>query len=330
MRKKNIPIFVSHAGCPNACVFCNQRRITGQQNSMNAAAAKAIIDTALSTISADEKVEIAYFGGSFTAIDVGLQTELLETAHSYIQDGRVQGIRISTRPDCIDNEVLRRMKKYGVTTIELGVQSTDDDVLRQCKRGHTWEDVFNGARMVSAAGFDLGLQMMPGLPGDTAEKVMRTAADIVSLKPVCARIYPTLVIADSPLCDMYERGEYVPLSLEQAIEQCAAIYSLFTQNGIEVLRVGLMASESLADGGIAAGPFHPSFGELVESRLYRGRILRMLEDADSENAVLRVHPREISKAIGNRRCNIAYMKEKCNINLAIKADENVEVGSVMW
>ena len=328
MRKINIPIFVPHAGCTHACVFCNQRRITGQHRSMDAAAAQDIIDTALSTVQQGAYIEIAFFGGSFTAIDAALQIELLETAHVYIQDGRVQGIRISTRPDCIDEEILHRLKTYGVTAVELGVQSTNDDVLRRCKRGHTRADVFAGAEMVRAAGFDLGLQMMPGLPGDSAERTMQTVTDIVSLKPVCVRIYPTLVIADSPLYDMYNCGEYVPLPLEQAVELCAAAYAVFSQNGIEVLRMGLMASESL-ESGIAAGPYHPAFGELVESRLYIGKILRAL-DGYSGGAVLRVHPRELSKAIGNRRCNIEYVKDKLNINLTIKGDETVEVGAVMW
>ena len=337
MRKINIPIFVSHMGCMHACVFCNQKRITGMGGSVTPAQADEMIQRAVKTIDkGNARTEIAFFGGSFTAIDIDEQEALLKVANKYIKSGDVCGIRLSTRPDCIDEKELALLKKYGVTSIELGVQSTDSHVLEISRRGHTYDDVVRASRLIKSWGFELGLQMMLGLPGDTAQKSLQTARDIISLCPDTARIYPTLVICDSALADMYERGEYVPLSLDEAVGLCAQIYEMFKESGIEVLRMGLMASEDLCGGrGIIAGPFHPSFGELVLSKIFLRREKMMIEEHMAEKncggeVLFLVNPRDLSKAVGNRRKNIIALESEYNVKIEIKCGENVERGKILW
>lgn len=332
MRKVNIPIFVPHKGCPNDCVFCNQKRITGHGTDVTPDDAKAIVETALQTIDKnDTEVEAAFFGGSFTAIPKEEQEALLRVVQPYIKSGQIDGVRLSTRPDCIWEENLAMLSDYGVTSIELGVQSTDARVLRQSRRGHSFLDVVAAAALIKQFGFELGLQMMLGLPGDTREKSLQTAADIVSLKPDTARIYPTLVIRDSALCDLYEKGQYTPLPLDAAVEWCAEIYSLFVQNDITVLRMGLMASEDMCEGkGIVAGPFHPAFGELVFSRLFLDKIRDVLVGYTGKEAALCVNPRDLSKAAGNRKRNLERINREQGVKITLIGDESVEPGGVVW
>lgn len=331
MRKVNIPIFVPHKGCPHNCVFCNQKRITGQADSVTPQSAAAAIEAALKTIPRDgTRIETAFFGGSFTAIPKEEQKAFLCAVQPYLKSGAIDGIRLSTRPDCIDEDGLCMLKSYGVTSIELGVQSTDKDVLENSRRGHTYSDVVYAAKLIKSYGFELGLQMMLGLPGDTEEKSVRTARDIVLLAPDTSRIYPTLVIRDSELCDMYERGMYKPLTVEEAVEQSAKIYSLFVQNGITVLRMGLMASEDMCEGkGIAAGPFHPSFGELVFSRLFLDKIRTAVYGRTEKEIVLHVNPKDLSKAAGNRRRNIEAVKNEQGVKIRLIGDESVEQGEIV-
>ncbi len=332
MRKINIPIFVSHRGCPHDCVFCNQKHITGKSGSVTPQQADKIIKQAVSTIDFDKaSAEIAFFGGSFTAISKEEQKGLLEVAHRYIKDGLADGIRISTRPDCIDEEELCMLKKYGVSSIELGVQSTDEQVLLKSRRGHSYEDVVFASKLINDYGFELGLQMMLGLPGDTAQKSMKTARDIVLLHPKTARIYPTIVIRDSALALMYEKGAYEPLTLDEAVELCAKVYALFCENGIEVLRMGLMATDDICEGGsVVAGPFHPSFGELVHSRIFLNKMRDMVSDCNQYEVCFCVNPRDMSKAIGNRKSNIKTLEEEKGIKITIKSDKIVENGKIMW
>lgn len=326
MRKVNIPIFVSHRGCPHDCVFCNQKRITGQNGSVTPGEADEIIKSSLATINRGRSyIEIAFFGGSFTAIDICEQEALLKVAHKYIKSGEVDGIRLSTRPDCINESELIMLKNYGVTSIELGVQSTDEEVLKKSRRGHSYDDVVKASKLINEFGFELGLQMMLGLVGDTREKSLKTARDIISLSPKTTRIYPTIVIRDSALEVMYNKGEYEPLSLDDAVELCAEIYTMFVQNNIEVLRMGLMASKDMHEGrGIVAGPFHPSFGELVFSRIYLNKMRSLLGGYTKKEAVLCVNPRDLSKALGNKRANIETIKNEFDINIIFKCDEKIE------
>lgn len=329
MKKANIPIFVSHRGCPHSCVFCNQKHITGSSGSVSPSEAEEIIKTALKTIDLkNTSAEIAFFGGSFTAIDEKEQEGLLKAAAKYVLNGDVSGIRISTRPDCIWEKNLDMLKRYGVKSIELGVQSTDEEVLQKSRRGHSFEDVKKAVYLIREHGFELGLQMMIGLPGDTRDKSIKTAEDIISLSPDTARIYPTVVVADSELENMYRRGEYRALTLEEAVETCALIYKKFIQNGIIVLRMGLMATEEMSGRGAVAGAYHPAFGEMVFSRIYLDK-LRALAEGKKGEMVLRVNPKEVSKVIGIRRCNIAKIREEFGVNIVLKCDESVEQGKIL-
>lgn len=267
MRKVNIPIFVPHRGCMHDCVFCNQKRITGQVGDVTPETAALTIEESLQTIGADTQAEAAFFGGSFTAIPRAEQEAFLRAAQPYVKSGRLTGIRLSTRPDCISRENLAMLASYGVTSIELGVQSTDETVLLKSRRGHTAADTARAVALIREYDFELGLQMMLGLPGDTRTKAMQTAADIVSLSPDTARIYPTLVIRDSRLCDLYEAGRYTPLTLTEAVEQSAQIYTMFTQHGIRVLRMGLMASEDMCKAALS---WQDRFIRLLASWYMRG------------------------------------------------------------
>lgn len=333
MRKINIPIFVPHLGCQHDCVFCNQHRITGAQQQIDAERAQKLMEAAIKTLPAQgaAQVEIAFFGGSFTAIEQGLQESLLAAAQKYVKHGVVDGIRVSTRPDCVDEAVLKRLARYGVTAVELGVQSTDDKVLWRSGRGHAAIDSFQAAERVREAGFELGLQMMLGLPESTWEAECRTAEDIAAMHPASVRIYPTLVLKDSPLYEMMLAGSYEPLSLETAVSRCARLYTFFTARGIAVIRMGLMASEEIAPGrGVAAGPFHPAFGELVASYNYLEKIYELLGKYRGEEAVIAVHPREVSKAVGQHRGNLKRIYADTGIKVLIKPDEAVEVGECLW
>lgn len=333
MRKINIPVFVPHLGCPHDCAFCNQRRITGEHAQMDAARAQRLIEAAAQTLpgSGHARAEIAFFGGSFTAIDPKLQEALLAVAYQYLGSGCVHGIRISTRPDCIDAESLDRLKRFGVTAIELGVQSTSDSVLSKSGRGHRAEASFAASKRILERGFELGLQMMLGLPGSGWESEYQTAVDIAAMRPATVRIYPTLVLKDSPLCESYAAGAYQPLSLDEAVERCAKLYTFFHKQKIAVIRMGLMASEEIAPGhGVVAGPFHPAFGELVHSRIFLHKMLALLDGYAGEQAEVAVHPRDLSKAAGHRRENLKRIDTQRGIKVRLKPCEAVEVGECLW
>ena len=269
-----IPIFVPHLGCPNQCTFCNQRKISGQTKMVTAKDVDETIKYYLEHFKDNHKyVEVAFFGGSFTAIEKEKQIELLEAAQKYIKNKQVHSIRISTRPDCIDKEILKRMKKYNVKTIELGVQSTNNYILSRCKRGHTGEDVKKASKLIRRFGFVLGHQMMVGLPESTKQDEINTAKELIKLKPKLVRIYPVLVIKDTELEEEYEKGEYVPLTVNQAVERCKDIVDLFNRNKIKVIRIGLQNTEEISEPGtekssVVAGPYHPAFRQLVETSMW--------------------------------------------------------------
>ena len=274
-----IPIFVPHLGCPNDCIFCNQKSISGQKENMTKDKAKKIIDDYLENIKTDDaSIEIAFYGGSFTAIETNLQEELLQTAYQYIEDGKVESIRISTRPDCIDKEILKRLKKYKVKTIELGVQSANDYILKRTNRGHNFEDVKKASKIIRWNGFKLGHQMMVGLPESTRIDEINTAKALIKLKPKMVRIYPVLVVKNTKLEQEYKDGKYEPLPLVQAIETCKELVRMFDDKNIEIIRVGLQNTEEISDPGtkeseVVAGPYHPAFRQLVESALWYDAIV---------------------------------------------------------
>lgn len=241
-----IPIFVPHLGCPNDCIFCNQKTISGEQKQVTKEDVANTVEYYLSSFKEDNAyIEIAFFGGSFTGIDVEKQEELLSAAYEFIKQGKVNGIRLSTRPDYIDKEILRRLKKYKVTTIELGVQSSNDYILKRCGRGHTFEEVKNASKLIRRFGFTLGHQMMCGLPESTRLDELNTAKDLAKLKPKIVRIYPVLVLKGTKLAKEYENGEYEPLSCNQAVEICKELYYFFQSKKIQVIRMGLQNTKNI-------------------------------------------------------------------------------------
>jgi len=336
MSKKHyiIPIFVPHQGCPHDCIFCNQKRITGQTGEVSPMDVRQKIEEYLNTIPKEgSHIEVAFFGGSFTAIDMSCQTELLSVAFDYLRDSRIDDIRVSTRPDCIDEEIASNLKKYGVGIVELGVQSMDDRVLELCNRGHTAEDVVRAVGILKKYRFTVGVQMMIGLPGDSEEKALRTARRLVSLKPDIARIYPALVIRNTYMEDMYLNGEYQPLSLEEAIELSKKLLAIFEANGVNVIRIGLQPTENIDMGkDVVAGPFHPSIRHLVESRIYRDMLVMLfdgIERMDSP-ATLTVNPINISEVVGHRKSNIEHIRKKFFLDrLTICQDKSVEADTIV-
>jgi len=317
MKHANVAIFVPHAGCPNQCSFCNQHSISGWQQAPSPADAAAVCDNALKQGIAAESVEIAFFGGSFTAIPKEQMCSLLKAVQPFIGEGKFSGIRISTRPDAIDEEILCILKEHHVTAIELGVQSMDDDVLQENRRGHTSAHVREAVKRIRQHDFELGLQFMPGLAGDSIETMWKTALAIADLQPDTVRIYPTLVLEHTNLAERYRQGSYEPLSLGQAVELCADFIELFERQNIVVIRVGLHAQDSM-EAQLLAGPYHPAFREMCESRIYLKKAISLLEGKDkSKKYHLLVQPDGLSKLIGQGGENRRHMEE-AGYNIKIK------------
>lgn len=332
MRFYNIPIFVPHEGCPFDCIFCNQRKITGRDTTTTREEVFRIIEEHLKTLPLGKKhVEAAFFGGSFTGISARKQEELLSVAKGFLDGGKIHGIRLSTRPDYITEEILNRLKRFGVTTVELGVQSMDEAVLLESQRGHTPKDVKRAAKLIRKYGFSLGLQMMTGLPGDTEKKCIKTAKKIIKLKPDEVRIYPTLVLKETMLSDLYEKGEYKPQTIDEAVAVCKKLIPMFEKKGIRVIRVSLATTEEIRDGAsVVAGPYHPAFRELCEGEIYYDKLLRLLKIHPKARA-FSVNPKEISKAVGNGKRNILRIEEKYGFRVTIKPDDKIATGKIkVW
>lgn len=311
-----IPIFVPHLGCPHDCVFCNQKRITGLSTTVTKEYVEKTIIEHLSTFPKREiTIEVAFYGGSFTGIDKKIQRELLSVPLRYKDEGKIDGIRLSTRPDYIDKDILDLLKEHKVDTIELGVQSLYDDVLLKSGRGHNSEQVYMASKLIKEYGFNLGLQMMIGLVGDTREKSIFTAKEFIRLNPYCVRIYPTLVIKDTYLEKMYYNNSYKPLSLEEAVDISTDLVMLFEYNNINVIRVGLQPTDNITLGkDVVAGPFHPSFRQLVEANIYKVILDRYFEkineDLTNKTLVIEINSKEISNLVGQRSSNIKYFTNR--------------------
>lgn len=317
MKKGNISIFVPHLGCPCQCSFCNQKTITGKENQPTPEDVRNSIETALRHKGFD--YEVAFFGGSFTAIDRDYMESLLSAAYEYVKTDKISGIRISTRPDCIDEEILGLLKSYGVTSIELGAQSMDNEVLEANRRGHTAEQVAEAAELIKSYGFELGLQMMTGLYKDTFEKSVETAKKIIELKPATVRIYPTVVLKGTYLAELYDKELYKPLGVDDSAELCAVLLPMFEQAGIKVIRLGLHSSPDIKKNMLAGG-FHDSFGEIVQSRLLVNKILALPPKAYT----VYVNNRSLSKLKGNSKRNI-YMLMERGYNIKIIIDNSIPV-----
>ena len=328
-----IPIFISHRGCPNNCVFCNQKKITARQGDVTPQDARRTIEEHLSTLKEMplEAIEIAFFGGSFTGIPVEDQRSFLSIAKEYKDCGKVSAIHLSTRPDYINEEILDNLKAYGVDIIELGVQSLDPEVLRLSGRGHDADTVYRSAALIRKYGFTLGIQLMIGLPGDTLEKCIFSANETVKMSPQIARLYPTVVIKDTPLYDMYLDGRYLPLSEEDAINRTKAMYEILDNAGVNIIRVGLKSSDIMAD----QLAFHPAFRQLVEGRIARERLQTQIEriyckthpDAPDfcGRAVFISNEKCYNNMFGHKGCNRQYF-EKLYPHLEIKYIKDTEAG----
>ena len=321
----NIPIFIPELACPFQCIFCNQSKISGQNKIPSKQEIIDKIDSHLSTIDTQNSdVRIAFFGGSFTALPIAHQIELLSIAQEYLQNNHIKGIRISTRPDYINAENLKILKEMGVTHIELGAQSLDDDVLLQSGRGHSVEDVKNASDLILKHGFVLGLQMMIGLPGDSRELAMKTAQLISQFGASETRIYPTLVIEGTNLHSLYQKEKYVPISLEVAVKITADLVVFFQEKKIKILRMGLHSSVDLELGkSLIAGPFHPHFKELVLSEIWKRRFEEYTFDTGYKAVEIFVSPLEINFAIGFKSSN-RILLQKILPKIEFKTDDSLQ------
>ena len=332
-----IPIFIPHRGCPNDCVFCNQRKITARTDDVTPQDAAKIIETWLTTlrpspgISAQGQypavVEAAFYGGSFTGLPIGEQSAFLAVARDYKRKGLIDKIHLSTRPDYINEEILDNLRLYETDTIELGVQSLDDEVLRLSNRGHTSEDVYNAVSLIRDYGFELGIQLMIGLPGDSEESCIMSARKTAEMQPSLARLYPTIVLDDTALYEMYLRGDYIPLSRNEAVRRTAKMYRILDDAGITIMRVGLKSTDIIGEGGaVNGGTYHPAFRQLVEGEIAKERIEPLLSDI-GYSAVVYSNSRWYSNMIGHKACNKDYFREKYpRLNIRYSVDNRLPDG----
>lgn len=325
MKHSNISLFVPHIGCPHRCSFCDQRTITGGAKAPSPEDVTRAAQVAAKSLGEQAgSAEIAFFGGSFTAIPRAYMVSLLEAAQAAVKEYGFSGIRCSTRPDAVGEEVLELLKQYGVTAIELGAQSMDDEVLKANGRGHTAAQTEEAARRIKAHGFELGLQMMTGLYRDTPDRAEKTVERIIALHPDTARMYPAVVLSGTELAALYERGEYRPQTLEEAVELCARLLPLLEEAGIRVIRVGLHAEKEVEERKLA-GPYHPAFRELVQSRVFLKELLAALTPFGPGAYSIGVHPRSISVALGERRSNLKRLKS-AGFLVTFRQEEAVERG----
>ncbi len=323
MSHSNISIFVPHKGCPNDCSFCNQRTISGQTVSATPEDVAKAVNTAIEYGVDPKNTEIAFFGGSFTAIEREYMCSLLTAAKCFLDSHNFKGIRVSTRPDCIDDEVLKTLKEYGVTAIELGAQSMDDNVLLANRRGHSSEDVRKASVLIKQYGFELGLQMMTGLYKSDFGKDLYTAEEIVKLKPDTVRIYPTVVLKNTHLGYLQETGEYKAPTAEESAMFCADLLQMFEKNGIRVIKLGLHSSETV-EADMVGGAYHPAFRELCEGYIYLEKILEKLHGKDKNGMyTVFVDKKALSKAKGQQKRNEKALKNQ-GFHCIIKGKENLE------
>ena len=320
MKKGNISIFVPHIGCPQKCSFCNQNTITGSHSAPTPDDVKTAVETALQR--ADYEYEIAFFGGSFTAIKREYMISLLEAAKPYVENGKIKGIRCSTRPDAIDDEILSLLKSYGVTAVELGAQSMNDAVLSANLRGHTARDVRNASKLIKEYGFELGLQMMTDLYLSSPEMDIETAKEIIKLNPDTVRIYPTVTLKNTYLEKLMNEGKYAPSSLESTISLCAELVPMFHDKGIKIIRLGLHASDDVKENMLGGG-YHESLGEMVQSRIFLNQIL---ENPSGDYSAY-INEKSVSKLKGNKKSNITAL-QNAGYNIKIIYDNSLSANEL--
>jgi histone acetyltransferase (RNA polymerase elongator complex component) len=331
-----IPIFVPHEGCPHECVFCNQNSITGTKENVDAMYVENTINEYLKTIkSNDAVIEVSFFGGTFTAIKKEKQIELLTVAKKFKDNNKIKFIRLSTRPDYIDDDILLNLKKYSVDIIELGVQSLDEQVLLKSGRGHNSLDVKHAAKLIKKYGFTLGLQIMIGLPGDDINKDIETARGVIALKPDNCRIYPALVIKNTPMEGMYKKGTFVPYSLSEAVNISKIIYIMMTVSNVNVIRIGLQPTAEISEGNdLVSGPFHPAFRELVEGSIYNDLLYYVIannvnSNITSNKVLVKINPKDISKLYANGKSFFNDMKKQITtMYIEVSQDNSIQRGSI--
>lgn len=327
-----IPIFIPHRGCPHDCLFCNQQKISGYERDETAQVAVAeIIDEWLVRKKDRSQVQVAFFGGSFTCLPTGEQTKLLSAVQPYIEKGKVNTIRLSTRPDCIDQAVGDLLKEFNVGVVELGAQSLNDQVLQKSLRGHSSEHIRNAFHSLKESGIQVGLQLMPGLPGETSASFLHGIDEVITLKPDFVRLYPALVVKESGLEKLYRTNQYRPLSLNKAIGLTARCYQKLTDAGIEVVRMGLQPSESL-EKSVVAGPYHPAFGELVQSRLWLKKIrTRLSLLRPQQKLIIHISHRDMSAVVGMKKQNTKRLEKLGFIGrFTILPNKNMARGSIQY
>lgn len=324
-----IPVFISHQGCPHQCVFCNQDRIARVvEKEVTAEDVKRTIEDYLKTInSKGATLEVSFFGGTFTAIPEKKQRELLAVALEYKNKGLIHNIRMSTRPDAINNYILNYLKDYKVDIIELGVQSLDNEVLIKSGRGHTAEQVEKASRLIKEHGFILGHQIMPGLPGGTFEKDINTAKKSIEMKPDICRIYPALIIKDTPMEKMHERGEYNPYSLKDAVYISSELLKLYKRAKVKVIRIGLQPTESITWGkDIVDGPFHSAFRELVEGYLICNTLKEKTDE--EKDIIIEINSRDISKLYANKKEYFNEFSSSRKGKTFVKVENKIKRGKI--
>ena len=307
-----IPVFIPHLGCPHQCSFCNQKRISSTIDTILPESLEVLADSYLQS-GGNQHFALAFYGGSFTALPAREQERYLQAAASLLQKKKITGIHLSTRPDAISEAGLALLQSYQVSVIELGVQSMDPLVLEQSRRGHSAEEVTKAAGLIRAGGFRLGLQIMPGLPGDSREKFLSTVRAVLAMKPDFIRIYPTLVIRDTPLAESWSLGDYQPVSLEEMVDWVADAFRLSCAEGVPVIRMGLQATDTLASGlDLVAGPYHPAFGELVLGEIYYRMILETIHKLSGSETLWEItcNEKDLSKVLGQKKINQKRLEEK--------------------
>ncbi|QDR80429.1 ELP3: radical SAM enzyme/protein acetyltransferase, ELP3 family [Sporomusa termitida] len=335
MKHYIIPIFIPHLGCRHQCIFCNQQSITGRPTPVTARQVRTMIADRLAAFKQKRQVEVAFYGGSFTALPEAMQNELLAPATEARLQGHIQGIRLSTRPDCINEPIVNNLLERGVTVVELGVQSLDDTVLAAAARGHDCKSVAQAVTLLKKTSLRCGLQFMPGLPGEDWLSLLKTVQRALALSPDFVRIYPAVVIQGTPLAGLYQRGAYQPLSLPQATVRSAYMKLAFERRGIAVIRVGLQASAELdREGTVLAGPYHPAFGELVDAHIFYLMLAGFVEQGIAgcqEHLLIRHHPQDCSKVRGHYNNNIAGLQQAYNIaKITLQAEALVPRATLLF
>ena len=325
MKHANIAFFIPHIGCPNRCSFCDQNTISGHISVPSIDEIHNVLNSAVLKMKPQmrKNSEIAFFGGSFTAIDRDLMISLLETASNFVSDEGFSGIRVSTRPDAIDEEILDILKKYKVSSIELGAQSMDDDVLHKNRRGHSAKDVIDASKLIKSYGFSLGLQMMTGLYSDTLGGAIKTAEEFIALNPDTVRIYPTVVLKGTHLAELYINGVYQPFSVDETVKLCAVLLDMFEKNNINVIRIGLHDQPNLKDNFVA-GAYHPALGELIMGEQLFNKTKNAIKSHNipQGDVIFAVNPKYLSQFIGQKKNNINRFKD-IGYTVTFRSDETV-------